>query len=344
MRRLAAVVLALAALPAAAQDKPWQALGRTATPDEVKAWDIDVRADFKGLPKGRGSVAQGEQLWEARCASCHGTFAESNEVFTPLVGGTTEADIRSGQVAALAKGGVPQRTTLMKLARMSTLWDYISRAMPWTAPKSLTPDEVYAVSAYLLNLGGLAPADFVLSDENIATIDARLPNRNGLRPQEGLWQTRGKADVAAVACMKDCAAQVRVTSFLPDFARNAHGNLMEQNRLVGPVRGSDTTQPPPSRLSAPVATAQSAAALTPQQLLSRHGCVACHGIDSKLIGPALREVAGRHKDNGGLEAYLADRIRKGGSGVWGAMPMPPQAQVPDNDIKAIAHWLAGGAR
>jgi len=79
-------------------------VGRTATPAEIKAWDIDVRPDFKGLPPGSGSVAQGQKIWDDKCASCHGTFGESNEVFTPLVGGTTAEDIKSGRVKALVTG------------------------------------------------------------------------------------------------------------------------------------------------------------------------------------------------------------------------------------------------
>jgi len=79
-------------------------IGRDATPAEVKAWDIDVRPDFKGLPKGSGSVAKGEELWESKCASCHGGFGESNEVFTPLIGGTTKDDIKTGRVKGLEEG------------------------------------------------------------------------------------------------------------------------------------------------------------------------------------------------------------------------------------------------
>lgn len=86
-------------------------VGRTATPAEVKAWDIDVRPDFKGLPKGQGTVRQGEVLWEAQCASCHGSFAESSEVFTPIAGGTTAQDIKSGRVDGLMPGAnQPNRT------------------------------------------------------------------------------------------------------------------------------------------------------------------------------------------------------------------------------------------
>ena len=101
---IAAALSALALGAAHAQNTPWHNMGRDATPAEVKAWDIDVRPDFKGLPKGAGSVSLGETVWEAKCASCHGSFGESNEVFTPIIGGTTKKDIETGRVAALVEG------------------------------------------------------------------------------------------------------------------------------------------------------------------------------------------------------------------------------------------------
>ena len=78
-------------------------MGRPATTKEVAAWDIDVRPDFKGLPAGSGSVEKGQDIWEAKCASCHGVFGESNEVFSPLVGGTTAEDVKTGRVANLTR-------------------------------------------------------------------------------------------------------------------------------------------------------------------------------------------------------------------------------------------------
>ena len=179
-------------------------IGRTATPAEVRAWDIDVRADFKGLPKGSGSVAMGDRIWDAKCAACHGAFGESNEVFTPIVGGTSKKDIETGHVATLARGGHPHRTTLMKVSKLSTLWDYINRAMPWNAPKSLATDEVYAVLAYILNLADIVPADFTLSDQNMAEVQNRLPNRNGMVFYAPMWEVRGKGDVMNPPCMKHC--------------------------------------------------------------------------------------------------------------------------------------------
>ena len=201
-------LLALVALGASAQDR-YAGIGRPATPKEIAAWDIDVRPDFKGLPPGRGTVAQGQVVWEAKCAACHGIFGESGEVFMPLVGGTTVADVASGRVARLTDAAYPVRTTLMKLAHVSTLWDYIHRAMPWTAPKSLAPDEVYAVTAYLLHLGEVLPAEFELSERNIAQVQQRLPNRNGLSTAHALWPGRefggtARPDVQGSACMKNC--------------------------------------------------------------------------------------------------------------------------------------------
>ena len=231
------LLLVSSASAAVAQSKPWSAIGRAATPAEVKAWDIDVRADFKGLPPGKGSVAQGERLWEAKCASCHGSFGESNEVFTPLIGGTTQADIAGGRVASLTAAGVPHRTTLMKVSKVSTLWDYIHRAMPWNAPKSLSVDEVYAATAYLLSLADVVPVDFTLSDRNIAEVQKRLPNRDGKVFDPDLWNAAGKGDVKNAACMARCPVDGKVMSSFPDGEWGSNGNLAEQNRLVGPVRG-----------------------------------------------------------------------------------------------------------
>ena len=129
-RRLQAVlILALAVATGAGYaggqaDGKYSGMGRPATPAEVKAWDIDVRPDFKGLPKGQGSVRQGEVLWEAQCASCHGTFGESSDIFTPIAGGTTAEDIKAGRVANLMPGAnQPLRTAFMKMSSLSTLWD-----------------------------------------------------------------------------------------------------------------------------------------------------------------------------------------------------------------------------
>ena len=348
----------LSAVAASAQAMPKDGaivgIGRAATPKEIAAWDIDVRPDFKGLPKGSGSVAQGMDIWEGKCAQCHGIFGESNEVFSPLVGGTTAEDVKTGKVARLLDEAYPGRTTLMKVASISTLWDYIHRAMPWTAPKSLKPDEVYAVTAYLLNMGGVLPDNFVLSDQTIAQAQARMPNRNGMTLEHGMWpgkglKTTGKPDVKAVACMKNCEAEPKVASFLPDFARNAHGNLAEQSRIVGAQLGVDTTRPagaaptPAAVAAVPAKAPEAGGSAAVMPILQKNACTACHGIDNKIVGPGYRDVARKYAGRADAVAYLTGKIKAGGSGVWGAVPMPPQA-LPEADAKLVAQWLADGAK
>ena len=367
-KALLATALALAATAAAAQTA-LPGLGRPATAKELAAWDIDVRADFKGLPKGSGSVAQGQVVWEAKCASCHGIFGESNEVFSPVIGGTTAADVKSGRVARLRDEGYPGRTTLMKLTTVSTLWDYINRAMPWNAPKSLTHDEVYAVTAFMLNLAEVLPESFVLSDRTMAQAQARMPNRNGMTTRHAMWpaKTLGPAtapDAKAVACMSNCEVETQVASLLPEHARNNHGNLAEQNRAVGAQHGVDTTRPAapagaaaalgaavsPAPTPATVVLAAPAAPKPPagegaaaQALLRKHSCVACHAMDGKLLGPSFKDIANKHGARADAAVYLAGRIKSGGSGVWGQIPMPPQL-LSDDDAGALGRWLAGGAR
>ena len=338
-----------------AQSTAYPHVGRNATPKEVAAWDIDVRPDFKGLPLGSGSVEKGQDVWEAKCAQCHGVFGESNEVFSPLVGGTTVEDVKTGHVANLLRPDFPGRTTMMKVATVSTLWDYINRAMPWTNPKSLTADEVYAVTAYLLNLAYVVPDNFTLSNNNIADVQQRMPNRNGMGTQHALWPGKefkgaSKPDTSNVACMKDCIPEAKVASMLPDYARNAHGNLAEQNRSIGQQKGVDTTRPEGKMMAVlgapanPVATAAVAKPVGKPAdpalaLLQKHNCLACHAQDRKVVGPSLNDIAKKHS---GKPDYLAGKIKSGGAGVWGSIPMPAQTAT-DADIKTIANWLAAGA-
>ena len=353
------------ALPGVAQATPakqdkaaaFQGIGRPATPAEINAWDIDVRPDFKGLPNGAGSVAKGQVVWESKCASCHGVFGESNEVFTPIATGIAKDDIKTGHASNLTKGG-GQRSSLMKVATLSTLWDYINRAMPWNAPKTLSTEEVYAVTAYILNLGNIVPDDFTLSDANMIETQARMPNRNGMTQKHGMWKVAAKPDVNGSNCMSHCAVEPKVVSFLPDYAKNAHGNLAEQSRPLGGVRGVDTalaTAGGPAGAAAPAAGAAAtpAAAAKPaakapsefagiKDTANKGTCLACHGLERKVVGPGFSEIAAKYKSAAKAEAYLADKIRNGGQGVWGAIAMPPSAALNASEAALLAKWIMKG--
>jgi S-disulfanyl-L-cysteine oxidoreductase SoxD len=348
-----------------AQSK-FEGIGRTATPAEVKAWDIDVRPDFKGLPKGQGSVAQGEKLWEAQCASCHGSFGESNEVFTPLAGYTNAKDVQTGKVASLQlDGAAPTRTSMMKVSQLSTLWDYINRAMPWTAPKSLKPDEVYAVTAYLLNLGEVVPADFTLSDKNMAETQKRLPNRAGKTTAHSMWPGKEfggtpRPDVQGSSCTVNCATEPKVASLIPDYARDAHGNLAEQSRALGASRGAETGKGVVSKPNQVVAQSNIAGAAPKSAanaeanagavqitdvmpIMQKYACMACHAVDAKLVGPSFKEVAAKQGARADAQAYVAGKIKAGGSGVYGQIPMPAQT-ISVDDAQLVARWLLLGAQ
>jgi len=371
------------AAPAAPAAGKFAGVGRAATPAEVAAWDIDVRPDFKGLPPGKGTVQAGADIWDGKCATCHGSFGESNEVFTPIAGGTTADDVKTGRVAALANNSQPQRTTLMKVSTVSTLWDYVHRAMPWDHPKSLSTDEVYSVVAYILNLGEIVPSDFELSDRNIAEVQALMPNRNGMTTDHGMWRVDGKPDTHNTACMKDCVKEVKVSSQLPDYARDAHGDIATQNRVVGPVRGADTLQPPlagkagehaaalrahawstvagagtgaaaaPAPAAAPAqaggtgAAGASQAAPAPDlagaRIVSANTCAGCHAVDRKMVGPSYRDIAAKYKDKADAGEMLIQKVRKGGAGAWGPIPMPPNPAISDTDLKTVVDWILSGA-
>lgn len=159
----------VAVLAGCAPAAPAQRLGLGHTPDaaQIQGWNIDVRADGAGLPPGSGSVAQGRAIYQNQCLSCHGAGGEKG-IAPRLSGGY-------GTLASKA----PVLTIGSYWPYASTLYDYINRAMPLDRPQSLTPDQVYAVSAYLLQLNGIVGSETVLDANSLAKIE--MPNRNGFR-------------------------------------------------------------------------------------------------------------------------------------------------------------------
>jgi mono/diheme cytochrome c family protein len=148
-----------------AAQSPTFGVGRTPRPDQLKQIDIDVTPDGKGLVPGQGTAAAGKDVYTRRCETCHGPTGKE---------GPQEA--LSGGKGSLATSK-PQKTVGSYWPYATTLWDYINRAMPFDHPSTLTPDEVYAVTAYVLFLNGIVGEQDVLNDTTLPKL--QMPNRNG---------------------------------------------------------------------------------------------------------------------------------------------------------------------
>jgi len=198
----AAVVAAPAGAPTIHADTPLPGhgtyhLGRAATPEEIAAWDIDVRPDGTGLPEGRGTVAEGEVIFAEQCAVCHGDFGEGRDRWPVLAGGQDTL-----------KAERPEKTIGSYWPYLSTVYDYVRRAMPFGDARSLSDDDVYAITAYLLYLNDVVTDEaFELSKESFTSI--HLPNEANFfmddRAEEAHYANRGEP------CMTDCKPAVKIT-------------------------------------------------------------------------------------------------------------------------------------
>ena len=140
-------------------------LGRPLTPEEIRKIDITVTPDGRGLPAGSGSVSAGAAVYAKSCLSCHGAQ-----------GAGKPQDQLTGGVGSLASGK-PVKTPASYWPAATTLFDYVRRAMPIASPQSLTNDEVYAVTAYILSIDGIVPSDAVLDAKSLPRV--KMPNKDG---------------------------------------------------------------------------------------------------------------------------------------------------------------------
>ncbi len=161
----AAVALVAACSSAMSPRDPAPKFGRTAAAEEIAAWDISIPPDGEGLPAGGGTAKQGAGVYAAKCAACHGEKGQGKPA-DPLAGGV--GSLRSPQ---------PVRTVASYWPYATTLFDYVRRAMPLTQPMSLTNDEVYAVSAYILYLSGIVGEETPINAQTLPLV--KMPNRDG---------------------------------------------------------------------------------------------------------------------------------------------------------------------
>jgi len=164
-------------------DKP--RFGKPVSESDLAAWNIDIRTpDGAGLPAGRGSVAEGRSIYAAKCVACHGAEAKGGSVYGTMVGGIGSF---KGSPRVLTPGSMYPYAPI--------LFDYIRRSMPMDRPQTLSANEVYALSAYLLNLNGLVPAGAVMDADSLPKV--QMPNRDGFLVDD-------RPDAKAVRCMTSC--------------------------------------------------------------------------------------------------------------------------------------------
>lgn len=194
----AALALSLAAGPTAAQDGGDTNIGRAATEQEVAGWNIDIPVDGEDAPPGSGTPADGQSIYDNACATCHGVFGEGKGRYPAVMGGEGTLDSSD-----------PEKTVGSYWPYATTLWDYIHRAMPFGNAQSLSNDQAYAVTAYVLYLNDIIGYEQELNADNIADIE--MPNRDGfIRPDP-------RPDIQiAEPCMSNCADSVEIKNRATD--------------------------------------------------------------------------------------------------------------------------------
>lgn len=321
---LAVSLAALGAGPVAAEKF---GLGRPALPEEIAAWDLDVAPDGTGLPAGSGDVFTGEEVFAEKCAVCHGDFAEGVGNWPKLAGGQGTLDHED-----------PLKTVGSYWPYLSTTWDYVNRSMPFGDAQSLTPDEVYAIVAYILYSNDLVDDEFVLSDETF--LEVELPNADGfilddrLEAEKHFWNPE--------PCMENCKENVEITMRALVLDVTPEEESAEAPAGAAPAQEATAEE----AVEEPVETA---AVLDPELVAKGEKtfkkCKACHqvgeGAKSKT-GPILNGIVGApagHEE--GFRYSKAMKAAAEGGLVWDEAELAAFLAKPKKYMKGTKMSFAG---
>ncbi|WP_415407023.1 c-type cytochrome [Sulfurovum sp. CS9] len=313
--------------------------GRPATANEIKAWDIDALPDGTGLPEGEGSVELGDELYEAQCAVCHGEFGGGGKGYPQLAGGNQDKD-ENGIVKTLKNQRLepgmdaPKRTVGTYWPVATTLFTYIRDSMPYAHPKSLSNDEVYAITAYILAQNDIEidgeemDDEYVLNKEKLVKVV--LPNRNGFYPnidgpnaQEDIrafFADRAKNIGAGIRCMKDCKD--------PGMDGKTEAKVMkigyEMKDVVPPYAYAKDL--PPETEDGSVSKAEK---------MYDASCKLCHATDT-MGAPAVGDAnTWESVMKKGMDTVLVNAIK----GTGGMPPKGGNMDLSDADIKEIVEFM-----
>ena len=259
-------------------------LGRTALDEEIAAWDIDIRPDGMGLPEGSGDVWTGEEVFIENCAMCHGDFGEAVGRWPVLAGGWDTLD-----------GEDPVKTIGSYWPYLSTVYDYINRAMPFGNAQSLEPDEIYAITAYLLYVNNIVDDDFELSHENF--LDVPMPNAEGF-----FMDDRAETEYTMFTgepCMSDCKDAVEVTMRAMVLDVTPEDDTAEGAEVVEAAAEETATEEATADEAAEEGAEEVAGvdpALIAEGEAAFRQCASCHQVGENArsaVGPHLNAVLGR---------------------------------------------------
>ncbi len=313
--------------------------GRAATANEIKAWDIDALPDGTGLPEGEGSVELGDELYEAQCAVCHGDFGGGGQGYPQLAGGNMCKD-KNGIVITLKNQRVygntdaPKRTIGTFWPVATTLFTYTRDAMPYAHPKSLSNDEVYAITAYILAQneimidGEEMDDEYVLNKEKLMKVV--LPNRNGFYPnidgpnaQEDIrafYADRAKNIGAGTRCMKNC--------------KDPGGQDGKTEAAVMKIKYEMKDVVPPYAYAKDLPPKKEGGILHPGKSAYEKSCAVCHKTDA-MGAPAV-----------GDKATWESTLKKGIEKVYentinGTGGMPPRggSTLSDDKLKEAVDYM-----
>ena len=305
--------------------------GRVPTANELAAWNKDIMPDGTGLPEGSGSVEDGEELYESKCVMCHGDFGSGGGGYPALSKGNAvdlQTTLKNNRWKDAEADG-PTRVFGSYWPKVSTLFWYIKDGMPHPKSKTLSDDETYALTAYILNInefeidGVEVDDEYVLDREKLLKV--KMPNENGFEPNiDGPNSLPGvrafyanaknfgaqNLNQGAVRCMTDCqkeSVKTRringgITNFLPPMS-DVRDLPAEKAKKVDPIA------------------------------VYKNNCAMCH---SAFLSPGSAEWA-VYTANGMDEVYA-----KGIIGTEGVMPAKGGTNLSDADFKTVAHYIVTG--
>jgi len=318
--------------------------GRIPTANEIAAWDVDALPDGTGLPAGEGSVEEGDELYETQCASCHGDFGGGGNGYPQLAGGNQDKD-ENGIVITLknqrlAPGmDAPKRTIGTYWPKATTLFTYIRDAMPYATPKSLSANETYAITAYLLAQNGIEidgqemDDEYVLNAEKLSKVV--LPNRNGFYPNidgptgpadvKAFFADRAKNIGSGVRCMKNCKD--------PGMDGKTEATVMKigyEMKDVVPAYSTVRDLPPEVEDKS----------ISKSEKLYNQSCKLCHATD-QMGAPAVGDaVAWSEVTSKGFDKVLYNSI----NGMGGMPPKGGNEDLTPSEVKEIVEFMINSSK